>query len=68
MVVRPDHFAPEEVAANIERLEEQFYRPRRIVRRAARGLSRGGGADFARTLAAGVEGYFNLRQGLPLHP
>lgn len=68
VIVRPNAFAPEEVAAGIERLEERFYRPRRILRRAARGLRHGGAFDFARTLASGMQGYFNLGQGLPLHP
>jgi radical SAM superfamily enzyme YgiQ (UPF0313 family) len=68
VVVRPDAFAPEEIAANIERLEERFYRPHRVLQRAARGLAHGGPFDLVRTLAVGVEGYFNLRQGLPLHP
>lgn len=68
VVVRPDAFAPEEVATQIERLEERFYRPHRVLQRAARGLAHGGPLDLLRTLAVGVEGYFNLRQGLPLHP
>lgn len=68
VIVRPDAFAPEEVALHMERLEERFYTPRRILARAARGWSHGGPFDFARTLAAGVQGRFNLGQGLPLHP
>lgn len=68
VVVRPDAFAPEEVAAHIERLEERFYRPGRILTRAARGWSHGGPRDFVRTLASGVQGLVNLGQGLPLHP
>lgn len=68
VVVRPDAFSPEEVALHMERLEERFYQPRRILARAARGYRRGGHYDFARTLASGVQGLFNLKQGLPLHP
>lgn len=68
VVVRSDHFAPEEVAANVEALQERFYQPHRVARRAFGGLKSGGALGFARTLATGVEGFFNLRQGLPLHP
>lgn len=68
VIVRPDAFAPEEVASSIEGLQERFYRPHRVLKRAARGLAHGGPFDLVRTLATGVEGYFNLKQGLPLHP
>jgi len=68
VTVRPDAFAPEEVATEIERLQERFYQPHRVLQRAARGLAHGGPFDLIRTLATGVEGYFNLKQGLPLHP
>lgn len=68
VIVRPRHFAPEEVAQKVEALEERFYGAQRVLRRAVGGLQQSGALGFARTLATGVEGWVNLRQGLPLHP
>lgn len=68
VVVRPKHFAPEEVAAHSERLQERFYGARRVASRAIDSLARGGVFGFVRTLATGAEGYVNLREGIPLHP
>ncbi len=68
VVVRPDHFAPEEVARGLEQLEERFYRPHKIAARALNSLTQMGPPGLVRTVATGVEGWFNLRQGLPLHP
>lgn len=67
-IVRPDHYDPAELVERMEWLEERFYRPRRVLERAARGFGRSGAFGLVRTLATGVEGYVNLRQGLPLHP
>ncbi len=67
-IVRPDHYDAAELVERMEWLEERFYRPRRVLGRAARGFGRGGAFGLVRTLATGVEGYVNLRQGLPLHP
>lgn len=68
VVVRPKHFAPEEVAMNFEALQERFYGAHRVVRRAAGSLRRAGVLGFLRTLATGAEGLINLREGIPLHP
>ncbi|MEQ8278389.1 MAG: radical SAM protein [Deltaproteobacteria bacterium] len=67
-IVRPENYDPAELVEKMEWLEERFYRPRRVLGRAARGFGRGGAYGLVRTLATGVEGYVNLRQGLPLHP
>jgi radical SAM superfamily enzyme YgiQ (UPF0313 family) len=68
VVVRPRHFAPEEVAEQFERLQERFYSPRRVARRALGSLTHSGILGFVRTLATGAEGLINLREGIPLHP
>lgn len=67
-IVRPRHFDPVELVERMEALEERFYRPHRVLRRAVRGLGSSGAQGLVRTLATGVEGFVNLRQGLPLHP
>jgi hypothetical protein len=67
-IVRPEHFDPCELVERMEALEERFYTPRRVLSRAVRGLGHAGAQGLVRTLATGVEGFVNLRQGLPLHP
>lgn len=68
VVVRPKNFSPEEVAEGFERLQERFYGPRRVVRRAFDSLVQNGVHGLMRTLATGAEGLVNLREGIPLHP
>jgi radical SAM superfamily enzyme YgiQ (UPF0313 family) len=68
VVVRSRHFAPEDVAERFERLQERFYSPRRVARRALGSLTHAGLFGFVRTLATGSEGLVNLREGIPLHP
>ncbi|MFO0723641.1 MAG: radical SAM protein [Myxococcota bacterium] len=68
VVVRPRHFAPEEVAMRFEALQERFYGLRNVASRALGSLSRAGVLGFLRTMATGAEGLINLREGIPLHP
>jgi radical SAM superfamily enzyme YgiQ (UPF0313 family) len=65
-VVRTENFTTEELIESVDALKKDFYRPGRLVSRAAKGLLQGY-PGVARAVAAGTVGYLNCRKGLPAY-